>query len=199
MKAMKNMIVYPLIAILLCLFSALNCVKNEKMITVENNKIISSFSAHQDASIDMNAFEKHYGEFPERWETAFEYLVNNDLKALPLGRKDLNENVYIAVSEYTTKDIENADYEAHKKYIDLQYIITGEELMGLTREHAKLKIIAPYVAEKDIEFYDYNGGELLRATPDNYFIFFPNDVHKPCIKKTNNSKVKKIVIKIKYN
>ncbi|NDP20411.1 MAG: DUF386 domain-containing protein [Paludibacter sp.] len=196
MKAIKSMVVYPSVAILLCLFSALNCVKKEKMITIENNKIISSFSAHPDASVDMAAFEKHYGEFPERWETAFEYLVNNDLKALPLGRKDINETVYVTVSEYTTKDIEDADYEAHKKYIDLQYIITGEELMGLTREYAALKVISPYVEEKDIEFYDYNGGGLLTATPDNYFIFFSGDVHKPCIKRTNNSIVRKIVIKI---
>lgn len=199
MKAMKSMIVYPLVAILLCLFSALNGVKKEKMIIVENSEIISSFSALPDASINITAFEKHYGEFPERWETAFEYLVHNDLKALPLGRKDLNENVYVAVSEYMTKDIEDADYEAHKQYIDLQYIITGEELIGLTRDYTALKVISPYVEEKDIEFYDYNGGELLSATPDIFFIFFPGDIHKPCIKKTNNSKVKKIVVKIKYN
>ena len=169
------------------------------MITVENKKIVSHFSPRPDASIDIATFEKHYGEFPERWEAAFEYLVQNDLKALPLGRKDLNENVYVAVSEYTTKDIENADYEVHKEYIDLQYIISGEELIGLTREHTELKIITPYIAEKDIEFYDYTGGELLPATPDNYFIFFPNDFHKPCIKRTKNSQVKKIVVKIKYH
>lgn len=198
MKALKSIIVYLLVAIIFSLIFALKCVKNESMIAVINNKITTSFSPLPDASIDMVAFEKHYNLYPDRWKTVFEFLISNDLKALPLGRINLNENVYVSVSEYFTKDIEDSDYEAHKQYIDLQYIIAGEELIGLTREYASLKVITPYNKQKDIEFYEFKGGDLLLATPDNYFIFFPNDVHKPCIKRSDISQVKKIVIKIKY-
>ncbi len=199
MKTLKSITVYITLGILFSLFFAMKCVNNGSMITVEKNRIISSFGPVSDSSVDIAAFEKHYQEFPERWETAFEFLSKNDLKTLPLGRMDLNEYVYVAISEYTTKKVEDADYEAHRQYIDLQYIISGEELIGLTREYAALKVIMPYEVEKDIEFYDFKGGELLPATPDNYFIFFPMDVHKPCIRKMNNSKVRKIVVKIKYS
>ena len=195
---MRKVIVYLSVAILLCLTFALKCVKNENMITVQNNKIVSNFVPEPDASIDVAEFKQHLAKFPARWNAAFDFLVKNDLKSLPTGRTDLNGDVYVTVSEYTTKNIEDADYESHKKYIDLQYIVSGEELIGLTQNQEGLKVISPYVEEKDIEFYEYNGGDLLSATPDRYFIFFPKDVHRPCIKTKENCKVKKVVVKIRY-
>ena len=196
---MRKVIVYLSVAILLCLTFALKCVKNENMITVQNNKIVSNFVPVPDASIDVDEFKQHLAKFPARWNATFDFLMRNDLKSLPTGRIDLNEDVYVTVSEYATKNAEGADYEAHKKYIDLQYIGSGEELIGWSRNKEVLKVITSYVEEKDIEFYEYSGGDLLAATPDRYFIFFPKDVHKPCIKtKDNNNNVKKVVVKIKY-
>ncbi len=195
---MKKVTVYLSIATLLCLTFALKCVKNENMITLQNNKIVSNFVPEPDASIDVSEFKQHLAKYPERWNVALDFLAKNDLKSLSLGRTDLNDDVYITVSEYTTKNIEDADYESHKKYIDLQYIVSGEELIGLTRNQQMLKVISPYAEEKDIEFYEYNGGDLLSATPDRYFIFFPKDIHRPCIKMKENSIVKKVVVKIKY-
>lgn len=195
---MRKVIVYLSVATLLCLTFALKCVKNENMITIQNNRIVSNFVPEPDTSIDVAVFKQHLAKYPERWNVAFDFLAKNDLKSLVPGRMDLNEDVYVAVSEYTTKNIEDADYESHKKYIDLQYIISGEEVIGLTRNKEVLKVISPYAEEKDIEFYEYSGGDLLAATPDRYFIFFPEDVHKPCIKMNENSEVKKVVVKIKY-
>lgn len=195
---MRKVIVYLSVATLLCLTFALKCVKNENMITIQNNRIVSNFVPEPDTSIDVAVFKQHLAKYPERWNVAFDFLAKNDLKSLVPGRMDLNEDVYVAVSEYTTKNIEDADYESHKKYIDLQYIVSGEEVIGLTRNKEVLEVKSPYVEEKDIEFYEYSGGDLLAATPDRYFIFFPEDVHKPCIKMNENSEVKKVVVKIKY-
>jgi YhcH/YjgK/YiaL family protein len=142
------------------------------MITVTENNIQSTFCAKPDASINFKMVYKHFKQFPERWNSTFRFLIENDLSKLPLGRIDLNEDVYVTVSEYTTKNPENALYESHKKYIDLQYIVSGNEYIGLTN-NTTIPVTSPYNEQKDIAFYTFNGGELLLATPTVYFIFFP--------------------------
>jgi YhcH/YjgK/YiaL family protein len=76
------------------------------------------------------------------------------------------------VAEYYGKQKPDALYESHKKYIDIQYVIKGEELIGLTTLD-KVAVRDPYSEEKDIAFYDFDGGDYLKATPKNFFLFFP--------------------------
>ena len=57
----------------------------------------------------------------------------------------------------------------------------------------------PYNEEKDIAFYTSNGGTLRKATPGNFFIFFPQDVHRPCVKEKEQVTVKKLVVKMKVD
>lgn len=170
--------------------------ENAKMVTVTENNIQSTFGAKPDATINFKKVFEHYKQFPERWNSTFRFLTENDLSKLPLGRIDLSEDVYVAVSEYTTKNPENALYESHKKYIDLQYIVSGNEYIGLTNDIA-IPVTTPYNEQKDIAFYTFNGGELLLANPTKYFIFFPEDIHRPCVKVDNPSFVRKVVVKIK--
>ncbi len=170
--------------------------KHIKMVSVKNNSIISPFAVKSDNSVDLKKFEVHYTQHPERWNDAFRFLSEHNLKELSVGRTDISEDVYVAVSEYTTKDPEDALFESHEKYIDLQYIISGQEYIGLTNDQ-NIPVSSPYNAEKDIAFYNFSGGKLLTATPSCYFIFFPDDFHRPCIKIDEKSTVKKIVIKIR--
>ena len=102
------------------------------------------------------------------------------------------------MSEYETKNPEDALFESHKKYIDLQYVILGEELIGLTNDQS-IEVSQPYSEEKDIMFYNFDGGKMLQASTGNYFIFFPEDIHRPSIKTSKKSKVKKLVMKIKVD
>ena len=141
----------------------------------------------------------YYHKNPERWEKAFQFLKLSDLKNLPIGKQELDgKNLFVAISEYTTKNKSEARYEAHKKYIDFQYVIEGEELIGLTT-FEMVEVTEPYNEEKDVEFYSYDGGEYIKATPENLFVFFPNDVHRPSIKVEDNISVKKIVVKLKID
>lgn len=188
-------IVFPILFFISCT----NNSNNRNMLKVEQNTIISNFNPRPDSSINFVELRKHYEKFPNRWDATFKFLIDSNLDSLPLGRNDFGEDVYAVISKYTTKDLEHVYYESHEKYIDLQYIISGEEYIGLTCHTAVLKVISPYNENKDIEFYDYDGGDLLLAKPDRYFIFFPHDIHKPCIKVDDKSEVKKIVIKIRYN
>ena len=132
------------------------------------------------------------------FKTVKEFLDNNDLKSLEVGRYELDgDNVYLSVQEYSSKIKDQAKPEAHKKYIDIQIVISGEELIG----YANIKDTKPYSfydADKDIEFL--NGEvEFFNATENKFFILYPQDAHMPSIAVEKPALVKKAVFKVKVN
>lgn len=172
--------------------------KNKKMTQTKQSGPDSIFTVALDESVDREALEAHYTRFPERWRLAANYLAGVDTTDLPTGRTDLSEEVYVTVSRYTTKNPEDALYESHREYIDLQYIVSGSEYIGITRS-SELPIAVPYDSQKDIAFYRTGPGEERLAEAGRLFVFFPRDKHRPCIKSLRHTTVKKIVIKIKTN
>lgn len=172
---------------------------NNASLTIENNEIKTSFSATPDSSIDIAQLRKHYEKYPERWETAFKFLSEVDTSKLEFGRIDLSEDVYANFAEYTTQDIEGSVYESHKDYIDIQYVVSGQEYIALNNDTASLTVTKTYDKEKDYMNYAYDGSEMLLADYSRFFIFFPTNAHMPCIKVNEKGKVKKLVVKVKYN
>jgi YhcH/YjgK/YiaL family protein len=171
--------------------------KETTMVTFTDHSIQSQFAAKPHESINFKQAEAHFKKHPERWNTAFKFLSETNLEQLEVGRIDLSEDVFALVTEYETKNLDEAKFESHQERIDLQYLISGKELIGLTND-TTMQVISPYSKEKDITFYEYDGGEMLSASSANYFIFFPNDKHKPNIDSDGKNRVKKIVIKIRY-
>ncbi len=84
--------------------------------------------------------------------------------------------------------------EGHYKYIDIQYIILGVELMGVTTL-ANQTLVCKNEAD-DYSFYE-GDSSLIKVDEGMFTIFFPDDLHMPCIKFNQISKVKKVVIKIR--
>ena len=86
------------------------------------------------------------------------------------------ENVFVSVTEGPTKLIENAKWEAHHKYIDIQYAIMGKEKMGIAPiSSAKPK--AEFDEKKYVGFYDSlaKASKYYVAVSGTFFIFFPSD------------------------
>lgn len=165
----------------------------------EKQEWLAGWNVLPDASINKRNFAIYYHKNPRHWDQAFTFLKTADLKNLPLGKQELEgEHLFITVAEYMGKEKSEALYESHKKYIDIQYIIEGEEIIGLTTLD-KVKVVNPYDEEKDIAFYEFEGGDYLKATPKNFFLFFPEDVHRPSIKTDKNPLIRKIVVKILIN
>lgn len=137
-----------------------------------------------------------YKNLGERISKSFEYIRTTDLKNLPAGRYPIDgENIFALVSEYKTKSEAEKKLEAHKKYIDVQYVISGEELMGYA-PLGNQQILETYKEENDIEFY--TGDKLFTKVSEGMFaIFFPEDVHMPGISTGKISDVKKLVIKVR--
>ena len=148
-------------------------------------------------SIDKKDFAIRYHRNPERWKKALEYLTKQDLSAVEAGTHEIDSrDVYAMVQEYNSKNPEDAQFESHKVYTDLQYVISGEENIGLT-ELSTTTVKTPYDSERDIAFYTAENGQTLLARPGTFFLFFPNDAHMPGMKVNENIPVKKLVIKVK--
>lgn len=150
-----------------------------------------------DASINKQELATAYHRNPDRWNKAFAFLVNTDLDTIAVGTHEIDgKDVYAIVSEYNSKNPEDAQFESHKTYTDLQYVISGEEQIGLTTLDLTSEK-TPYDSEKDIAFYNAESGKTLMATPGTFFLFFPGDAHRPGMKVNDNVPVRKLVIKIK--
>lgn len=88
-----------------------------------------------------------------------------------VGKKFLSEDVFVSVDEYRTKKKEDVLFESHRRYIDLQYVMEGEEYIGFSRY--PVKEVVPYNVERDITFYNANIEQLLKADA-GHFLFFPD-------------------------
>lgn len=162
----------------------------------EKKEWLGGWDVQPDASVNRRTLAVMYHKNPRHWAQAFHFLKSADLKNLPPGKQELEgEHLFISVAEYYGKQKPDALYESHKKYIDIQYVAKGEEIIGLTTLD-KVTVKEPYNEEKDIAFYEFEGGKYLKATPGNFFIFFPEDVHRPSITTGDSVLVKKIVVKI---
>lgn len=133
----------------------------------------------------------------DRYAKAVDFLKNNDLKALEPGKYEIDgKNVYANVVSYTTIPWEDAKFEAHENYTDIQYVIEGSEVMTYAPVD-QLTLSVPYNAEKDVMFFDNsNPGLQIAVNEGEYLIFQPWDGHKPKAANGEPAPVKKVIVKI---
>lgn len=166
----------------------------------ERGEWLNGWQVKPDASINRREFAVSYFKHKDRWDKAFAFLKANDLAKMELKRYDIDgDNLYAPISEYMSKNEEDAKYEAHQKYIDIQYVASGRELIGVAPMSQKKEITDPYNPEKDVMFLTVDGAKIYPATPDRFFIFFPDDVHRPGVKDGESSQVRKVVVKVKVD
>lgn len=153
-----------------------------------------------DNSIDKKTLAIAWFKNKPRWNSAFNFLKNNDLTKLETKRYDIDgDNLFVSVSEYNTKNEADARYEAHRKYIDIQYVADGLEKIGVAPLASRDTILQEYDATKDIEFMKVKQGKTFSANQGNFFIFFPADAHMPGLMIDSIAPVKKIVVKIRID
>jgi YhcH/YjgK/YiaL family protein len=136
-----------------------------------------------------------YSKLTKRLAKGFEFITETDLATIESGKHQIdNDDVFAIVQEYDTKEEKDCILEGHHKYIDIQYIIQGVELMGFTPLTNQVSVEEDL--EKDYTFYE---GEtsMIRVEEGMFTIFFPEDLHRPCVKAGQISKVKKVVVKVK--
>ncbi|MGV8093615.1 MAG: YhcH/YjgK/YiaL family protein [Mangrovibacterium sp.] len=152
-----------------------------------------------DETVNKKEFAERYFQYPQRWEKAFAFLATKDLATIEPGRYELEgSDLFVNISEYVTKNEEEVPFEAHQEYADIQYIVTGEEKIGVTTFENK-PITVPYDSIRDVAFITSDENNFRPATPEKFFIFFPNDAHRPGVKVNENATVRKVVVKVKIS
>ena len=110
---------------------------------------------------------------------ALDYLRRTDFSQVPAGRHDVDgDRVFAIVQRYRPKSLAQIVWEAHRQYIDVQYLVAGMERMGYVPLGDGLTVRQPYDAEKDAILFDADG-QLFVVSAGQFVIFAPNDVHAP--------------------
>lgn len=146
--------------------------------------------------IDKIENAKLYKGLNERIKVALDYIEQTDFSKLKLGKHKIDEeNIYAMLFEYVTKSANESHLEAHKNYIDVQYVYEGIEQVGL----ATLKdqqAVKKYDPKEDYSLFDETFS-MVSLKKGMFAIFFPDDLHMPGISIGQYSEVKKVVVKVK--
>jgi biofilm protein TabA len=145
----------------------------------------------------VNDFEQEY--FAPLMNKAVKHLKETDWSQFEAGSYEIDgDNMFASVQELTTVDREEKDAESHAQYIDVQYLISGEEAIYVARPSNEHVISEHKLDSEDVILYsEVQNESKLNLSAGMFAIFFPNDIHTPgCI---NNEKmdIKKVVIKVK--
>lgn len=136
---------------------------------------------------------EQYAQLNNGIKIVADFLKNHNLAEFEAGKYQIDQDkIFVNVNEYETK--QDQKLEAHKKYIDIQVMLKGEEYMGYTNIINTTQYIK-YNEDQDVMFLKGNVDKIL-ATADNFFIFFPQDAHKPALCVDNETCVKKAIFKI---
>ena len=126
----------------------------------------------------------------------FEYLKKTDFTVVENGKYELaGEDLFAIVNSYYTEPREVRKWEAHRKYIDIQYMVSGTEEMAVAPLHT-MKIIQPYQQENDYALFE-GPGDTITVSAGFFTIFYPTDVHMPNLIHQQTCHVKKVVLKVR--
>lgn len=134
----------------------------------------------------------------QRVDRAVEYLKGLKVTEEDSGKKVIvNDDFFYSVQSYMTKDEKDAGLESHKKYIDIQLMISGSEVMDIC-DTSRLSVKTEYDEEKDIMFWNIPS-RMARTTlrAGDCIVLYPENAHRGAVALDKTEKVLKIVGKVK--
>ncbi|MBR9728379.1 YhcH/YjgK/YiaL family protein [Shewanella intestini] len=150
--------------------------------------------------VDTLANASIYQSLSPRISQALAYLVATDFSQFDAGRHDVDgNNIFAIVDDYHTKVRQQEVFEAHQQYIDIQYVVSGEEQFGYLPLAGQTPI-APYHEKHDVIEFNYATNQtdatFVALKAGMFAIFYPNDIHMPGTSDTPIA-VRKVVMKVK--
>jgi YhcH/YjgK/YiaL family protein len=179
-------------------------------------RAVSRLASH--AALDWSRAMAVYGSIatvraqaPQRdgFTVAFAYVdelfragspANTRVKAIASGdtvKTELGGGAFVIEQAYETRLRADAFFESHKKFIDVQVILEGEELMEVV-DVSRMTVKQPYNEKRDLIIYEDNtDAALLRVHPGEVAVFFPQDAHMPTLRvRAAGVNVRKCVVKV---
>ncbi len=124
---------------------------------------------------------------------AFGFLDQPGLADLPDGKYEIfGDRVYAIIAHENGRCVSDGELEGHRKYIDIQYVISGGESMGWSPREGLVNS-TEYDAEKDLEFFEGEPESIVRVPPGSFIVFLPTDAHLPLI---GDGPIHKVVVKV---
>lgn len=144
--------------------------------------------------IDQISNASLYYELGPGIETGLRYLETTDFSSVEPGKYDIDNGCHVIVQNYLTKPREEKRWEAHQKYIDIQFIADGAELMGYA-DIRTLRVIEKYNESKDVTWLE-GAGSFFTIRAGVFVILFPDDAHMPGVEIAAPDNVRKVVVKV---
>lgn len=147
------------------------------------------------SSIYSNFNSDHY---PKVIADAVKFFCKTDFSRYEEGEYELSgRDIFFQVKDLETKPVSHCRPEVHEKYIDVQFLYSGREAIGVVSDNGKNEISENLLKERDLIFYSSVENEtLVTMSEGDFCVFFPSDVHRPGCERDGKSKIRKIVYKI---
>lgn len=139
-----------------------------------------------------------YGALGQRIAKGLALLNEENVRNGAVGRYEVDgDNIFYMVQEYETQPVEEGQLEIHRKYMDIQFVVSGTECMGYAPLDGLSETMA-YDGEKDAALYEYDPSMSRLVLKQGMFaIFWPNEAHMPGRAAEKAERVRKIIIKIR--
>ena len=149
--------------------------------------------------ISLNSGIYFKASLEERCLEAINYLSHLRNEDISLGRHVVNDGFFYNVIEYETTDEPDKLYESHQRYVDIQLLLVGEEIMQVV-DINRLPVFQSYDSETDFTLYaPVNNGSIILLRPGSFLVLYPKDAHRSMSLNHNKGKVRKIVGKVLIN
>lgn len=147
---------------------------------------------------DLKHWRQEAGWVTPSLRKALEWLEQQISTDTPAGRYDIDgDRMYVLVQELTTEPAVERLAEAHRKYIDIQLLLSGKELIRAARDSDSAEIIADELLERDkLSYRDVEHESDIVLLPGMFAVFFPADIHRPCCNAERSMFIRKAVVKI---
>ncbi len=139
-----------------------------------------------------------YRGLSSRFESAFAFL-QRVTDATVVGRHDISgEDVFALVQRHSTKPAVERQYESHRKYVDVQFIQRGQEIMYWAPLPLLTNVTMPFDEKQDAALYGHIAeGVPLQVRAGQFAIFYPEDGHIPSCAWGAPAEVLKVVVKVR--
>ncbi|AHV96985.1 YhcH/YjgK/YiaL family protein [Paenibacillus sabinae] len=148
----------------------------------------------------IETLEQTKRQYPPAIARALQYLKDNREQFLSMDAGVYpieGQQIYAQVVNLETKKKEDTRPEVHRKYIDVQFSVEGNERIGFAADTGNNAVDEDLAAEKDIIFYKQAENEMeLLMQPGQFAVFFPEDVHRPGCQNKSQAHLRKVIVKV---
>lgn len=141
----------------------------------------------------ISCAEQYYALHP-LFKQLFDYVSTHNLLEAPAGRITLDgDRLFINVNDSALVERDTQKLEVHRRYIDVHFPLSGEEVCGWSPLSALHVSDAPFDSESDFAVYSEPAQTYFKAVPGQFYIVWPEDAHAPVI---GQGKLRKLVAKV---